>query len=263
MHAASLKLYKNQISQGGVLAICEFIRTNKRAQAVYEMHLSHNEIDDDSAHELLRTLQKHRSRYPPRRTAEGRAGSSDGPSSTLVPVWVRLNHNRILDPTGMLRALEAEGITYCTAKNSHGCGPGKCSKADCPLAHLYLFADQATRCREKDRNPCSGALGVKPSTSASAAAEDTGVTATGGRGDASTSKASTAVGSGSGSATAGAATLDAESGAGAVEIGSGARRKRGRKSRNRDRATADGATSAPLLLPPPPPPGPPPPIQHQ
>jgi len=267
VHAASLKLYKNKISQGGVLAICEFIRTNKRAQAVYEMHLSHNEIDDDSAHELLRTLRKQRSRYPPRRTAEGRAGSSDGRSSTLVPVWVRLNHNRILDPAGTLRALEAEGITYCTARNSHGCGPGKCSKADCPLAHLYLFADQATRCREKERAPCSvdnnasgRTFGARPSPGAGAAATDNGVPAAGGRGDDGPSKTSKAVDAGSAIATA--AAPDAKSGAGVAETATGARRKRGRKSRHRDQAP-DSSAAAPPLVPPPPPPGPPPPIQHQ
>merc|ERR1719434_404382 len=64
VHAASLKLYKNRISQGGVLAICEFIRTNKRAGPVHELHLSHNEIDDESALELLRTLRHQRTRYP-------------------------------------------------------------------------------------------------------------------------------------------------------------------------------------------------------
>merc|ERR1712196_272499 len=137
VHAASLKLYKNHISQGGVLAICEFIRTNKRAGAVHEMHLSHNEIDDASAQELMRTLKEQKGRYPPKR--------SEGSESGTVPVWVRLNNNRIRDPAAVLRTLEAEGITYCSARNAHGCGPSRCSRAECPLAHLYLFSDQAQR----------------------------------------------------------------------------------------------------------------------
>eukprot|EP00928_Gymnodinium_smaydae_P024835 TRINITY_DN19983_c0_g4_i1.p1 TRINITY_DN19983_c0_g4~~TRINITY_DN19983_c0_g4_i1.p1 ORF type:complete len:834 (-),score=195.71 TRINITY_DN19983_c0_g4_i1:163-2595(-) len=138
VHAASLKLFKNRISQAGVLAICEFIRTNRRAGAVHEMHLSHNEIDDEAALELLRTLQEQRGRYPPRRAAEGAEGGT-----ALVPVWVRLNHNRIRDPLCILRTLEAEGITYCSARNANGCGPGKCARFETPLTHLYLFADQA------------------------------------------------------------------------------------------------------------------------
>lgn len=143
VQAASLKMYKNRISQGGVLAICEFIRTNRRAGVVHEMHLSHNEIDDESAHELLRTLSEMKPRYPPRRPVEGAEGGT-----ALVPVWVRLNHNRIRDPAAVLRAFESEGITSCAARNAHGCGPGRCSRVECPLAHLYLFADQAPRRRQ-------------------------------------------------------------------------------------------------------------------
>jgi len=105
-------LFKNRISKAGVLAICEFIRANKRAAAVHEMHLSHNEIDDESAHELLRTLQEQRPRYPPRRPVEG---AEEG-TTALVPVWVRLNHNRIRDPSTVLRAFEVEGITFCAAR---------------------------------------------------------------------------------------------------------------------------------------------------
>lgn len=157
VQAASLKFYKNRISEGGVLALCEFIRANRRAGAIYEMHLSHNEIDDDSAYELIRTLKEQMPRYPPRRIVEG--GSEAGRQlPTAVPVWVRLNQNRIQDPIGTLRLLEAEGMTFCAARNAHGCGPGKCSRPDCPLVHLYLFADQAQRrggrerVRQRDRD---------------------------------------------------------------------------------------------------------------
>jgi len=151
VHAASLKLYKNRISQGGVLAMCEFIRANRRAGPVHEMHLSHNEIDDESALELLRTLQEQRPRYPPRRHPEGsHAAAGGGP--VPVPVWLRLNQNRIRDPPSALRAIESEGISYCAARNAHGCGPGKCARAECPLVHLYLFADQAPRRRDRDRD---------------------------------------------------------------------------------------------------------------
>lgn len=201
VHAASLKLYKNRISQGGVLAICEFVRTNKRAQAVYEMHLSHNEIDDDSAHELVRTLHQQKSRYPPRRACEGAEGGT-----AVVPVWVRLNHNRIRDPVAMLRVLEAEGITFCAARNSHGCGPGKCSRTDSPLAHLYLFTDQAPRRRSEQQLD----------------------TVDGG-------------GGGGGPVAAGAR---GEAGAGDGGAGDGTRRKRGRKSRQREGGGGGGSGAA-------------------
>lgn len=203
VHAASLKLFKNRISQAGVLAICEFIRANKRAAAVHEMHLSHNEIDDESAHELLRTLQEQRPRYPPRRPVEG---AEEG-TTALVPVWVRLNHNRIRDPSTVLRAFEVEGITFCAARNAHSCGPGKCSKPECPLAHLYLFADQAPRRRERDgrdafRDGTSGGAPVAGGTADNASTADT------------------------------------------HHSPSGSRRKRGRKSRHRDqRAPSEEGTA--------------------
>jgi len=139
VHTALLKLFANHISQGGVLAICEFIRMNERAEALQELHLSHNEIDDDSALELLRTLNFQRPRYPPRRSCEGTG------EPLLAPVWLRLNHNRIRDPDNVRRAAEAEGITICTAWDRQACGTSKCCRRECPLVHLYSFSVQARR----------------------------------------------------------------------------------------------------------------------
>lgn len=133
-----LKLYKNRISSAGILALCEFIRNNHRAGPVYEMHLSHNEVDDESALELLRTLRESelKQRYPPRRSIEGVEGTHP------VPVWVRLNQNKITEPSQVLRTIQAEGITWCAPRSADGCGPGQCTKKECPLLHLYLFMDQ-------------------------------------------------------------------------------------------------------------------------
>eukprot|EP00747_Dinoflagellata_sp_TGD_P220274 gnl/TRDRNA2_/TRDRNA2_92269_c0_seq1.p1 gnl/TRDRNA2_/TRDRNA2_92269_c0~~gnl/TRDRNA2_/TRDRNA2_92269_c0_seq1.p1 ORF type:complete len:1200 (-),score=224.92 gnl/TRDRNA2_/TRDRNA2_92269_c0_seq1:171-3770(-) len=143
VHAALLKLFANHISQGGVLAICEFIRMNERAEAVQELHLSHNEIDDESALELLRTLHYQRPRYPPRRPMDGTGNVAP------VPVWLRLNHNRIRDPPNVLRSAEAEGITICTAWDRQHCGTSKCCKRECPLVHLYSFSVQSRRAHER------------------------------------------------------------------------------------------------------------------
>eukprot|EP00747_Dinoflagellata_sp_TGD_P010834 gnl/TRDRNA2_/TRDRNA2_120209_c3_seq1.p1 gnl/TRDRNA2_/TRDRNA2_120209_c3~~gnl/TRDRNA2_/TRDRNA2_120209_c3_seq1.p1 ORF type:complete len:922 (-),score=195.31 gnl/TRDRNA2_/TRDRNA2_120209_c3_seq1:124-2826(-) len=204
VHAAFLKLYKNRISQGGVLAICEFIRMNKRAQPIYEMHLSHNEIDDDSAHELIRTLHKQKSRYPPKRV------TPDAPSGGLVPVWVRLNHNRIRDPAAVLRSMESEGITSCGARNSHACGLGKCSLPECPLVHLYLFADQAPRRRDGGPQDASGVC--PPSGPGGGGGRSGGGGEGGERGERG----------------------ERSGGGGGGEEDSSAKRRRGRKSRHRD-----------------------------
>jgi len=132
-----LKLFANDISQGGVLAICEFIRMNERTEPLQELHLSHNEIDDESALELLRTLHFQCPRYPPRRMAEGTG------DMVLAPVWLRLNHNRVRDPSAVRLAAEAEGITICTASDRNVCGTSRCGQHQCPLVHLYSFDTQS------------------------------------------------------------------------------------------------------------------------
>lgn len=137
VHIALLKLFANNISQGGVLAICEFIRMNERADALQELHLSHNEIDDESALELLRTLHFQRPRYPPKRAAEGTG------EMVLAPVWLRLNHNRVRDPTAVRLAAEAEGIAICSASDRNVCGTSRCGQLQCPLVHLYSFDTQS------------------------------------------------------------------------------------------------------------------------
>lgn len=138
VQAGVLKLYKNRISSAGILALCEFIRNNHRAGPVYEMHLSHNEVDDESALELLRTLRESelKLRYPPRRSVEGAEGAHP------VPVWLRLNQNKIIEPSQVLRTIQAEGITWCAPRSADGCGPCQCTKKECPLLHLYLFTEQ-------------------------------------------------------------------------------------------------------------------------
>lgn len=137
VHIALLKLFANNISQGGVLAICEFIRMNERTDPMQELHLSHNEVDDESALELLRTFQFQVPRYPPRRAAEGTG------EMALAPVWLRLNHNRVRDPTAVRKAAEAEGITICTASDRNVCGTSRCGQRQCPLVHLYSFDAQS------------------------------------------------------------------------------------------------------------------------
>jgi len=170
VHTALLKLYANNISQGGVLAICEFIRMNERAESLQELHLSHNHIDDESALELLRTLHFQQPRYPPKRISEGTS------EMVLAPVWLRLNHNRVREPDAVRSAAEAEGITICTAWDRTACGTSRCCRQECPLVHLYSFSVQARqnrrdgRERETQASPggaaVSNAQGASPSANA-------------------------------------------------------------------------------------------------
>ncbi|CAE7358908.1 CHR12 [Symbiodinium sp. KB8] len=137
VQASYLKLNNNRISGAGMLALCEFIRNNKRAGQIYELHLSQNEIDDASALELFRTLKELKHRYPPKREIHGYEGLH------LVPLWLRLSRNKIRDPAALLETLTAEEITFCPALRRDGCGPGYCSWEDTPLVHLPFFSEQA------------------------------------------------------------------------------------------------------------------------
>eukprot|EP00442_Polarella_glacialis_P016966 CAMPEP_0115124902 /NCGR_PEP_ID=MMETSP0227-20121206/48651_1 /TAXON_ID=89957 /ORGANISM="Polarella glacialis, Strain CCMP 1383" /LENGTH=862 /DNA_ID=CAMNT_0002528027 /DNA_START=179 /DNA_END=2767 /DNA_ORIENTATION=- len=147
VHVAFLKLNANNISQGGALAVCEFINMNEVAEAVQEIHLSHNEIDDESALELLRTLHSMRPRYPPLRAPE------DKGERVPTPVWLRLNHNRIENPEEVRRTAEAEGISICTASDRQACGTTTCcdqtSGVACPLVHLFSFNVQQQNADEE------------------------------------------------------------------------------------------------------------------
>lgn len=100
VHTAQLKLNSNSISQGGALAICEFIRTNDQAEAIQELDLSHNEIDDEAANELLKTFAEQRARLP----------KSD---AAKVQVRVHLAQNSIKDADAARKTAEAEGVLLC------------------------------------------------------------------------------------------------------------------------------------------------------
>eukprot|EP00930_Biecheleria_cincta_P019737 TRINITY_DN14_c0_g1_i1.p1 TRINITY_DN14_c0_g1~~TRINITY_DN14_c0_g1_i1.p1 ORF type:complete len:809 (+),score=173.39 TRINITY_DN14_c0_g1_i1:355-2427(+) len=130
VQASTLNLERNNLSSAGVLALCEFIQSSN--SPVHELRLAHNEIDDDSALDLLRTLKETQPRYPLRRQESTQGGQA-------VPVWVGLSQNIIADPTAVLNVLQAEGITY-----SQDASPVQMAKKKCPLLNLYQFQEQIT-----------------------------------------------------------------------------------------------------------------------
>lgn len=137
VHVATLNLAANSISQGGILAICEFIRMTEQAEATYELNLSSNEIDDDSALELLRTIHTLRPRYPLLLKSE------ETKQLVQTPFWIQLSNNRIRNPEQVLRTAEAEGITICLANDKQVCSRWRCCENQCPLVHLIAFECQA------------------------------------------------------------------------------------------------------------------------
>jgi hypothetical protein len=137
VHTAVVKLNGNCISQAGILALGEYIRANQ-AEAVRELHLSNNEIDDESALELLRTLQM-KPGYPPKRACE------ETGKIKATPVWVLLSHNRIENPEQVCRMAKAEGVTMSISSDEVACDPTACQHDDdsCPTVHLHSFNVQS------------------------------------------------------------------------------------------------------------------------
>lgn len=137
IHVTILKLFANRIGSVGVQHLCSFVQ--KVGMPIHEVHLSHNEIEDTSALELIKGLVAD-GRYPPIRARD--TGQSDDP----YPVWIRLNNNRISDPKWVTRTAEAEsGAWICQARNRYVCGPGRCEQrhgSQCPHVHLCAFNSQ-------------------------------------------------------------------------------------------------------------------------
>jgi hypothetical protein len=133
LQVVCLNLYGNRLGPVGARHVTDFLWES--SSAVREVHLSHNEIDDEAAVDMIRLLADH-PKYQPRRN-----GSSTG--EMQHPVWIRLDHNYIEQPRKLLRTFEKElGITFCLARNRHTCGPAKCgcrSSSGFPLVHLYTF----------------------------------------------------------------------------------------------------------------------------
>lgn len=129
VQASTLNLERNNLSSAGILALCEFIQNSNGP--VHELHLEHNEIDDETALDLLRTLKETQPRYPLRRQDSTQGGQ-------IVPVWIGLSQNAVADPTAVLNVLQAEGITY-----SQDASPAQMAKKKCPLLNLYQFQEQS------------------------------------------------------------------------------------------------------------------------
>lgn len=146
LHVTSLNLFANNLGPAGTYHICDFLRS--ASFPVNEVHLSHNQIDDASALELLRVFAEH-PRYPLRRAVQR------GGAETWVPVWLRLNNNLIVDPVRVLRQAEAEcGVTVSVSHDSHMVyAPAKSGwrGSGMPLVHMLHFSLQ-DRCA-KDSGP--------------------------------------------------------------------------------------------------------------
>lgn len=148
----SMKLYKNNISDEGAFALAKLIANHK--WPIEEIHLSHNNISDRGAEKLMKAFLEARTEdkfiYP----------RLDTLKMICLPVWIRLEYNRITDCESVLSRLteQAHGQRtdkrkiFCFAEKpgapsmkDPGCSPKRCSQASTnhsPLFHLFSFTHQ-------------------------------------------------------------------------------------------------------------------------
>lgn len=115
--ARILRLYKNHLGDPGALQVARFI-TVQRAP-LHELHLSHNEIGQEGAEAILRAFGTHPTRSYPFQLLINK--------SLFGACWVRLEHNVIPDPSGLLKAIGELGvrITPTTDRRGGDFGPGR------------------------------------------------------------------------------------------------------------------------------------------
>lgn len=153
----NLKVFRNAVGDSGATALASLIHA--QCTAVEELHLSHNEITSAGAAVLFKAFAE----------ACKQDGSFTYPRYDYIrgiqlPVWIRLEYNRVMEGNQLLEKWEAECRAarkikdryslFCNAdrpaqhrdnKDPH-CSPSRCIKAsDCfsPLLHVYSFYHQA------------------------------------------------------------------------------------------------------------------------
>jgi len=123
-----LKLHKNNICDRGAEALAAFLEYHP---SVEEIHLSHNSSTARGATDLVR--------------AAGVGRSSGG----LAPLWLRLEHNKVQNPTDVIRDLK-DGFSVCTRVDHKLCTARHCVRG-CDV-HLPFFERQEASGGSKSSN---------------------------------------------------------------------------------------------------------------
>jgi hypothetical protein len=140
VRVTSLRLNGNRIRAEGVQHISDLF--NSTSRHLQELHLSYNEIEDETALQLIKFFAQI-PRY-----------SEDGDDDYQSPIWLRLDKNWIRDPIRVLQVCDRKfGTWICQAYDRQTCGPGKCVRqwdSDCPRLHLCAFKTQGET-RQEDK----------------------------------------------------------------------------------------------------------------
>eukprot|EP00386_Alphamonas_edax_P007104 GDKI01023386.1.p1 GENE.GDKI01023386.1~~GDKI01023386.1.p1 ORF type:complete len:302 (-),score=53.51 GDKI01023386.1:267-1172(-) len=137
VHCSILRLYKNRIGDSGCWEIVRLLENTP--EPIHELHLSHNFITERGATGLVAKIASHGG-YP-------RADPRNPKRS--IPIWLRLEHNKIADPQKFLEFVSKEkNVSCCWNNNRKQCGPSSCihgHASKCPLIHFFLIESQNHR----------------------------------------------------------------------------------------------------------------------
>lgn len=97
----NLKVYKNELSDNGALALASLIA--QQCSPLEELHLSHNNITSVGAAALFKAFAE--ARAPSGQFVYPRFDSIRG---AQLPVWIRLEYNKILDTHAVLSKWDSE-----------------------------------------------------------------------------------------------------------------------------------------------------------
>lgn len=160
-----LKLFNNRLGRASASSLADWIICSP--VALWELHLSHNYLDQDSALCLLEAVACSDVYPPARRPGSGSAAEvtdADPTAGHRAPLWLRLDQNFIEDSELFPEKARAEladlrsevvptsgrrlrGYEVCWTNHDKGhCRPGSCARGccwdRCPLVHAAFFTRQ-------------------------------------------------------------------------------------------------------------------------
>jgi len=119
-----LKLYKNQIDDGGAEGLADLC---KKLPEIEEIHLSHNHFTAVGVEVLVTAAEQAR-------------------PNNVSPLWLRLEHNDVADPDAVYRELSSR-ISVCNRMDEVRCTVRVCAKKQ--KVHLPFFhLQRSTRLRD-------------------------------------------------------------------------------------------------------------------
>lgn len=121
-----VKLFRNELTDRAAGTICRLV---EECVVLEQLHLSYNRFTNQGAKEMI--MAAHRGRGVRRDSRKEREP---------VTLWMRLEHNRIRNPAGMLEDLWEKRVDFCEARDAQACGPRVCKR--CALVHLPYFSKQ-------------------------------------------------------------------------------------------------------------------------